>query len=80
MSLPTALVEPVWFADVVFYLFGFMAYLIPIMLGVWLMLFRRSPMRNLQPPSPAHVCPRDRVKLMLITASGLSPWGVPDGR
>ena len=61
-----------WFADVTFYLFGFMAYLIPFVLGVsgWL-LFRGH--RHSNPTYRPFIFIRIiGVALMLISASGLA--------
>jgi len=70
-----------WFADVTFYLLGFMAYLIPLVLGVsgWL-LFRDEPRA---PPAyrPYTFVRVIGIVLMLITASGLADlhFAVADG-
>lgn len=71
-----------WFADVAFYLFGFMAYLIPALLlaGGW-MLFsdhRRKTPRAYQPFVFIRVI---GIALMLLSASGLADlhFGVPTG-
>ena len=70
-----------WFADVSLYLFGFMAYLIPLMLGVaGFLLFRGG--RDAAPAYRPFVFVRIiGVALMLASASGLADLhvGVPDG-
>lgn len=70
-----------WFADVTFYLFGFMAYLVPLMLGVaGYLLFRDD--RGAQPAYRPFVFVRlIGAVLMLASASGLADlhFAVPDG-
>ena len=70
-----------WFADVALYLFGFMAYLIPLLLGVaGYLLFRGG--RDATPVYRPFVFVRIiGVALMLASASGLADLhlGVPDG-
>lgn len=71
-----------WFADVTFYLFGFMAYLIPVLLLVagWTLFsdHRRQKPRAYQPFAFVRVI---GIALMLLTASGLADlhFGVPAG-
>jgi len=71
-----------WFSDVAFYLFGFMAYLIPILLVAlgWKLFsdHRRKNPRNYQPFAFVRVI---GIALMLISASGLADlhFGVPSG-
>ncbi len=71
-----------WFADVAFYLFGFMAYLIPALLLVtgWTLFsdHRRKKPRVYQPFAFVRVI---GIALMLLTASGLADlhFGVPEG-
>ena len=70
-----------WFADVALYLFGFMAYLIPMILGIsaWLLLRDRRRTPNVYRP---FVFIRIiGVMLMLAAASGLADlhFSVPDG-
>lgn len=71
-----------WFADVAFYLFGFMAYLVPVLLLVvgWALFsdHRRKKPRTYQPFAFVRVI---GIALMLLTASGLADlhFGVPAG-
>ena len=71
-----------WFADVAFYLFGFMAYLVPVLLLVagWSLFsdHRRAKPRAYQPFAFVRVI---GIVLMLLTASGLADlhFGVPAG-
>ena len=71
-----------WFADVALYLFGFMAYLIPVLLliGGWSLFsdHRRAKPRTYQPFAFVRVI---GIALMLLTASGLADlhFGVPTG-
>lgn len=70
-----------WFADVVFYLFGFMAYLIPIMLGVCGWMLFRDHRRAPSAYRPFMFVRVIGVALMLVTASALADLhvSVPDG-
>ncbi len=71
-----------WFADVAFYLFGFMAYLIPVLLLVvgWALFsdHKRKQPRQYQPFAFVRVI---GIALMLLSASGLADlhFGVPEG-
>ena len=71
-----------WFADVAFYLFGFMAYLIPVLLLVvgWALFsdHKRKTPRQYQPFAFVRVI---GIALMLLSASGLADlhFGVPEG-
>ncbi len=71
-----------WFSDVAFYLFGFMAYLIPALLLVvgWTLFsdHRRKKPRTYQPFAFVRVI---GIALMLVSASGLADlhFGVPVG-
>ncbi|MFK7995467.1 MAG: DNA translocase FtsK 4TM domain-containing protein [Granulosicoccus sp.] len=70
-----------WFADVSLYLFGFMAYLIPLVMAIsgWMLFrhYRRSP----DAYRPFVFVRVIGVTLMLVSASGLADlhFGVPDG-
>lgn len=71
-----------WFADVAFYLFGFMAYLVPVLLLVvgWSLFsdHRRKKPRTYQPFAFVRVI---GIVVMLLSASGLADlhFGVPTG-
>ena len=70
-----------WFADVTFYLFGFMAYLIPLVLAVCGWLLFRDHGRASSAYRPFVFVRVIGVALMLISASGLADlhFGVPEG-
>lgn len=70
-----------WFADVTFYLFGFMAYLIPLVLGICGWLLFRDNQRSPSAYRPFVFVRVIGVTLMLISASGLADlhFGVPEG-
>ncbi len=70
-----------WFADVALYNFGYMAYLIPLMLGVgaWVLISEKQPMPvGYRPFAFVRVI---GIVLMLVTASGLADlhFSVPEG-
>jgi len=70
-----------WFADVTLYLFGFMAYLIPLILGTSAWLLFRDRRRSPDVYRPFVFVRIIGVLLMLAAASGLADlhFGVPDG-
>ncbi len=70
-----------WFADVSMYLFGFMAYLIPMVLGVAGWLLFRNHRRSTDAYRPFVFVRFIGVALMLISASALADlhFGVPEG-
>lgn len=70
-----------WFADVTYSLFGFMAYLIPLILGVGGWLLFRDERRSVSAYRPFAFVRIIGVVLMLVSASGLADLhvGVPDG-
>jgi len=71
-----------WFSDVAFYLFGYMAYLIPaLLLAAGWMLFRDKRKRTTPAYQPYAFVRVLGIALMLLTASGLADlhFGVADG-
>lgn len=70
-----------WFADVSMYLFGFMAYLIPLVLGVAGWLLFRNHRRSADAYRPFVFVRFIGVALMLISASALADlhFSVPEG-
>lgn len=70
-----------WFADVTFYLFGFMAFLIPMVLGVCGWLLFRDTRRSPSAYRPFVFVRVIGVALMLVSASGLADlhFSVPEG-
>jgi len=70
-----------WFADVTLSMFGFMAYLVPLVLGVSGWLLFRDQRRQSTTYRPFAFIRITGVALMLISASGLADlhFGVPDG-
>ncbi len=71
-----------WFSDVAFYLFGYMAYLIPaLLLAAGWMLFRDKRKRATPAYQPFAFVRVLGIALMLLTASGLADlhFGVADG-
>ncbi len=70
-----------WFADVAFYLFGFMAFLLPLVLTASGWLLFRDEKRSPQAYRPFAFIRVIGIVLMLLTASGLADlhFSVPDG-
>ncbi len=70
-----------WFADVSFYLFGYMAYLIPVVLGLSAWLLFRDQNTASSAYRPFLFVRVIGIVLMLASASGLADlhFGVPDG-
>ncbi|MFK7855222.1 MAG: DNA translocase FtsK [Granulosicoccus sp.] len=70
-----------WFADVTFYLFGFMAFLVPIVLGICGWLLFRDNQRSPSAYQPYVFVRVIGIALMLVSASGLADlhFGVPEG-
>lgn len=70
-----------WFSDVTLSLFGFMAYLIPLVLGISGWLLFRDQRRSTSAYRPYIFVRIIGVSLMLISASGLADlhFSVPDG-
>lgn len=70
-----------WFADVAYYLFGFMAYLIPLVLGLSGWLLFRDQQKTASVYQPYVFIRVIGIVLMLVTASGLADlhFAVADG-